>query len=416
MGERLIGVAGIILLLGVAVLLSSNRRAIRLRVVGAAFALQTSLATLILYFPAGRAALQGMSNAVVKLLGYAEEGSKLVLGADLVNSPYGAGFAISAIPAIVFFASLISVLYYLGVMQLLVKWIGGAICKITGISRVESLAAAANIFVGQPESPLVIRPYLVALTQSQLFLLMSVGMAGVAGSVLAMYYQILGPLGPTLLPYLVAASFMSAPGGILMAKIIMPDDPKDVGRDPELNGEIAFSEERPANIFIAAADGAQTGMKLGVAIAVMAIAFTAMVALVNGLAGGIGGLVGYPDFTIQSALGKIFAPVFFLLGVPWGEASNAGGLFGSKIILNEVVAFITLASEMQDFSPRGLAVVTFSLCGFANFLSIAIQIAVTGSLAPNQRPIIAKLGVRALAAGAMSNLMSAALAGLLLPS
>lgn len=416
MGERLIGVAGIILLLGVAVLLSSNRRAIRLRVVGAAFALQASLATLILYFPAGRAALQGMSNAVVKLLGYAEEGSKLVFGADLVNSPYGAGFAISAIPAIVFFASLISVLYYLGVMQLLVKWIGGAICKITGISRVESLAAAANIFVGQPESPLVIRPYLVALTQSQLFLLMSVGMAGVAGSVLAMYYQILGPLGPTLLPYLVAASFMSAPGGILMAKIIMPDDPKDVGRDPELKGEIAFSEERPANIFIAAADGAQTGMKLGVAIAVMAIAFTAMVALVNGLAGGIGGLVGYPDFTIQSALGKIFAPVFFLLGVPWSEASNAGGLFGSKIILNEVVAFITLASEMQDFSPRGLAVVTFSLCGFANFLSIAIQIAVTGSLAPNQRPIIAKLGVRALAAGAMSNLMSAALAGLLLPS
>lgn len=230
-----------------------------------------------------------------------------------------------------------------------------------------------------------------------------------------MYYQILGPLGPKLLPYLVAASFMSAPGGILMAKIIIPDDPKDVGHDPEVKGEITFGDERPANIFIAAADGAQTGMKLGVAIAVMAIAFTAMVALVNGLAGGIGGLVGYPDFTIQQALGKVFAPVFFLLGVPWSEASHAGGLFGSKIILNEVVAFITLTGEMRDFSPRALAIVTFSLCGFANFLSIAIQIAVTGSLAPNQRPIIAKLGVRALAAGAMSNLMSAALAGLLLP-
>ncbi|MBA4048640.1 MAG: NupC/NupG family nucleoside CNT transporter [Sphingomonas sp.] len=414
MNRFAIGMVGIVIILALAVLLSSNRRAIRLRVVGAAFALQAAVAVLVLYVPAGRAGVQAMSNGVVKLLDYSKEGSKIIFGAELVASPYGAGFAISALPAVVFFAALIAILYYYGVMQLIVKWIGGAIRLVTGISRVESLGAAANIFVGQSESPLVIRPYLAAMTPSQIFAVMTVGLAGVAGTILVLYFQVLGPLGPQLLPYLVAASFMSAPGGILMAKIIMPDDPAHAAADPVIEGPITFGEERPVNIFMAAADGAQTGVKLAVAIAAMVLAFTALVALANGVLGGVGGWIGYPDITFQRLLGYVFAPLMFLLGVPWAEALQAGGLFGTKIVLNEVVAFIQLGQEFKSLSPRTIAIVTFSLCGFANFLSIAIQIAVTGGLAPNQRPVIARLGLRALAAASLSNLMSAALAGLLI--
>jgi concentrative nucleoside transporter, CNT family len=413
---NLIGLGGIALILGIAVLLSTNRRAIRLRVVGAAFALQAALAALVLYVPAGRAAVQAMSSGVVKLLDYSKEGSKIVFGNDLVNSPYGAGFAISALPAVVFFAALIAILYYYGIMQFIVKWIGGGIRAITGVSRAESLGAAANIFVGQSESPLVIRPYLAGMSESQIFAMMTVGMAGVAGTILVLYYQVLGPLGPQLLPYLVAASFMSAPGGLLMAKIIMPDEPGKEAEEPLVTGEITFGEERPVNIFMAAADGAQTGVKLAVAIAAMVLSFTALVALANGLLGGVGSWFGYPDITFQAMIGTLFAPVMFMLGVPWSEALAAGGLFGTKIVLNEVVGFIQLSGQVATLSPRTIAIVTFSLCGFANFLSIAIQIAVTGGLAPNQRPVIAKLGLRALAAGSLSNLMSAALAGLLIPA
>jgi len=412
--ERLIGLGGIVVILALALLLSTNRRAIRLRVVGAAFALQVALAVLVLKVEAGRVAVQTMSSGVVKLLDYSKEGSKIVFGDVLVGSPYGAGFAISALPAVVFFAALIAILYYYGIMQFIVKWIGGAIRAVTGVSRAESLGAAANIFVGQSESPLVIRPYLSGMSQSQIFAVMTVGMAGVAGTILVLYYQVLGPLGPRLLPYLVAASFMSAPGGLLMAKIIMPDDPADIGTEPLVTGEITFGEERPVNIFMAAADGAQTGVKLAVAIAAMVLAFTALVALANGLLGGVGSYFGYPDITFQALVGAIFAPIMFMLGVPWSEAFAAGGLFGTKIVLNEVVAFIDLSKQIATLSPHTIAIVTFSLCGFANFLSIAIQIAVTGGLAPNQRPVIARLGMRALAAGSLSNLMSAALAGLLI--
>lgn len=412
--ERFVGIAGMAALFAIAVLLSSNRRAIRPRVVIAAFALQAAIAVLVLYVPIGRTALQAMSNGVVKLLGYSREGSRLVFGADLVNSPYGAGFAISALPAIIFFASLISVLYYLGVMQLLIKWIGGGIRHITGISRVESLAAAANIFVGQPESPLVVRPYLAAMTRSQLFVVMSVGMAGIAGSVLALYYNALGPLGPRLLPYLVAACFMSAPGGILMAKIMEPDDVDSLGVDPDVHGEVTFGEEPSANIFMAAAEGAQTGMKLAVAIATMVIAFPALIALVNALLGGLSGLAGYPDLSLQQMLGALFSPIIFLFGTPWPEAERIGLVVGNKVVLTELVGFIALADQAQAMSERAIAIATFALCGFANFLSIAIQIAVTGGLAPNQRALIARLGPKALVAGTLSNLMSAALAAMLI--
>jgi concentrative nucleoside transporter, CNT family len=401
---------GMVLILAIAFLLSSDRRGIRLRVVGAAFALQAGFAALVLYVPAGNRVLQAVAGGVSALLGYAGEGTKFLFG-PLASDPLGQNFAIQALPVIIFFAALISILYYLGIMQLVIKWVGGALEWVTGISKVESLCAASNIFVGQSESPLVIRPYLAGLTPSQLFCVMTVGMAGVAGTILAAYASM-----GIRIDYLVAAAFMSAPGGIVMAKLIMPD-PKDgeVAQEVQDGVPVALhDEERPANIIMAAAQGAQTGVKLAVAVGAMVLAFVALVALANGLVGSVGGWFGRPDISFQMLLGYVFAPVFYLLGAPdWAEALRAGSFFGTKVVLNEFVAFIDLG-QAKDLSERTIAIITFALCGFANFSSIAIQMAVTGGLAPNQRPVIARLGIKALVAGSLSNLMSAALAGLFL--
>jgi CNT family concentrative nucleoside transporter len=424
MNQYLLGLAGIAAIILIAVAFSSNRRAINFRVVGAAFALQAALAFLVIKTPWGRAVIQAMSDGVAELLGYATKGTEFLFGPSASN-PLANTFAIAALPVIIFFASLVAVLYHLGIMQKIVKWVGGAIGWVTGVSRVESLGAAANIFVGQSESPLVVRPYLSALSPSHLFTLMSVGMAGVAGTILAAYA---GLLGERYLPYLLAAAFMSAPGGILMAKLIMPDEPPAEGELELKGGATAAPEdeievhtfeegERPANIIMAAAQGAQTGVKLAVAVGAMVLAFVALVALANGILGGIGGWFGQPDLSFQAIVGALFSPVMFLIGVPWSEAGIAGGLFGTKIVLNEFVAFIDLgnaAGPAAALSDRSRAIVTFALCGFANFSSIAIQMAVTGNLAPNQRPMIAKLGLRALLAGSLANLMSAALAGLMI--
>ena len=420
--QILLSLAGMVVILAIAVLLSSNRARSRFRVVGAAFALQASLAALVLYVPWGKTVLQVMSNGRVNLLGYAKAGTNFIFGPLASPEIGGNSFAIAALPVIIFFASLISILYYLGIMQYVIRWIGGGLQKVTGISKVESLCAAANIFVGQSESPLVIRPYLAGLKPEQLFCVMTVGMAGVAGTILAAYASM-----GIRIDYLLAAAFMSAPGGILMAKLMMPDVPPTplTEADPRLpNPHLAplsvsdepdmvhdDGEEKPANIIMAAAQGAQTGVKLAVAVGAMVLAFVALVALANGILGGIGGWFGQPDLSFQQIVGYIFAPVMFLLGVPWNEALQAGGLFGTKIVLNEFVAFIDLGAA-SALSPVTIGIVTFALCGFANFSSIAIQMAVTGGLAPNQRPMIAKLGLKALAAGSLSNLMSAALAGL----
>ena len=410
MQRILIGLAGMALILLIAFAFSSNRKAIRLRVVSSAFALQAAIAVLVLYVDAGKAAIQAMSHGVTNLLGYAQAGIDFLFGNLAKPELGGYSFAIAALPVIIFFASLVSILYYLGVMQFVVKWLGGGIQKITGISKVESLGAAANIFVGQSEAPLVIRPYLSAMTPAQLFTIMTVGMAGVAGTILAAYASM---LGPELLPYLLAASFMSAPGGILMAKIMQPDDPADAGKDPVVEGPIRFGDEQPANIIMAAAEGAQTGVRLAVAVGAMVLAFVALVALANGLLAGVGSWVGYPDLSFQKIVGAVFAPVMYMLNVPANDAMTAGGLFGTKLVLNEFVAFTQLGPLKETLAPATVAIVTFALCGFANFSSIAIQMAVTGGLAPNQRAVIARLGLKALLAGSLANLMSAALAGLL---
>src|SRR5687768_5071342 len=339
MNQVLLGIAGIIVILGLAVALSTNRKAIRLRVVAAAFALQAGIAVLVLYTPWGIAAIKGMSNGVANLLGYANEGTEFLFGPSEKN-PLALTFALGALPVIIFFASIVAILYYLGIMQRIVRWVGGAIGWVTGISRVESLSAAANIFVGQSESPLVIRPYLAALPPSRLFTVMTVGMAGVAGTILAAYA---GLLGERYLPFLLAAAFMSAPGGILMAKLLMPDESPAPGELPLTGGATALAPEdqiepdtfedgeRPANIIMAAAQGAQTGVKLAVAVGAMVLAFVALVALANGLLGGLGNMHGQPGWSFQGAVGALFAPVMYLIGVPWNEAGIAGGLFGTKI-------------------------------------------------------------------------------------
>jgi len=409
--------AGMALILAIAVALSHNRRGITLRIVVPAFALQAGFAALVLRFPPGKYALERAAKGVENLLGYARAGVTFLFGPLASPEIGGHSFAISALPTIVFFAALISILYYLGVMQLVIRWIGGALEAITGISRVEALCAAANIFVGQSESPLVIRPYLAGLAPAQMFTVMTVGMAGVAGTILAAY----AAMGIRI-DYLVAAAFMSAPGGVLMAKLIYPDEPpvppEIAGdaplKDPHEPAIAASDEERPANLIMAAAQGAQTGVRLAVAVGAMVLAFVALVALANGLFSWAGGLVGYPGLAFQDVIGTVFAPVFRLLGAPdWREAHIAGALFGTKIVLNEFVAFIDLGTT-KGLSAQTVAIVTFALCGFANFSSIAIQMAVAGGLAPNQRAVIARLGLRALVAGALSNLMSAALAGLFL--
>jgi CNT family concentrative nucleoside transporter len=415
LNQNLMSIAGIVAILAIAFLLSTNRKAIRLRVVSAAFALQAVIAWLVLWTSWGRAGIQSLSNGVANLLGYANKGTEFLFGPSATN-PLANTFAIAALPVIIFFAALVSILYHVGVMQRVVRWVGGAIGWVTGISRVESLSAAANIFVGQSESPLVVRPYLAALPPSRLFTVMCVGMAGVAGTILAAYASL---LGASYLPYLLAAAFMSAPGGILMAKIIMPDEPGDTEAAEDANVQVAetFEEgEKPANIIMAAAQGAQTGVKLAVAVGAMVLAFVALVALANGLLGGLGNMVGIPDLSFQRLVGYVFQPIMFLIGVPWEQANAAGGLFGTKLVLNEFVAFLDLGQMGPGvLSDRSRAIVTFALCGFANFSSIAIQMAVTGGLAPNQRPVIAKLGIRALLAGSLANLMSAALASLMLP-
>ena len=418
MTHWLTGLAGIVLILLVAVALSSDRKAIRLRVVGAAFALQAGIALLVLYVPWGKTALQTAAGGVEKLLSYANEGSKLLFGNLLSPENGGTSFMLTALPVIIFFASLVSVLYYLGVMQRLIRWIGGAIEFVIGVSKVESLCAAANIFVGQSESPLVIRPYLAGLKPHQMFAIMTSGMAGVAGTILGAY----AAMGIRV-DLLLAASFMSAPGALLMAKIIMPDPLVVEGELPLGDNteeamlaaaEAQDDEERPANIIMAASQGAQIGVRIAVAVGAMVFAFVGLVALANGLLGGIGGLVGFPDITFQQLLGYLFAPIMLFLNIPWEQAQVAGALFGEKLVLNEFVAYGHLGTVAAQLSPFTVAVVTFALCGFANFSSIAIQMASAGSLAPNQRPVIARLGLKALLAGSLANLMSAAMAGLLI--
>ncbi len=405
---RMIGVAGIIAIFAIAIVFSKNRLAINLRIVLSAFALQAAIAFLVLRTPFGVDFIKGLSTGVTIILSYAKEGIGMIFG-GLAGDDYGTVFAIHVLPIIIFFSALMSVLYHMRVMQAIVAGVGGFLNVIIGTRPVESLNAAANIFVGQTEAPLAIKPYLNRITNPQLFAIMTSGLASVAGTVLAAY----ATLGVNL-EYLLAASFMAAPGGLLMAKLIVPDG-SEKDDSPLTIMDITKERSPHANIFMAAAAGAQDGLKLALTIGAMLLAFVALIALANGLLGGIGGWVGMPELSLQLVLGWLFSPLMYLLSIPWEEAQAAGALFGEKLILNEFVAYISFINGAENFSPRSAAIITFALCGFANLSSIAILLGGLGSLIPERMSQIAQYGVYAILAGSLSNLMSAALAGLILP-
>lgn len=400
-----IGLAGIVVILGIAVLFSSNRKAINLRIVGAAFGLQVAIAAFVLYFDAGRATIDTLSAGVLKVIGYSKAGIDMVFGPLADTNVVGFSFAINVLPIIIFFAALMSVMYHLRIMEWVVRLVGGFLHKVIGTGAVESMNAAANVFVGQTEAPLVVRPYLKNLTEPQMFAVMVSGLASIAGTVLAGYV-----LMGAELKYLLAAAFMAAPGGLLMAKIVMPDEAVVKAGEHE---KLVMEPSQHRNVILAAASGTTDGLRLAANIGAMLIAFVALIALFNGIVGGISGWFGY-ELTLEKILGWIFRPLMFLLSVPWSEAQAAGALFGEKLILNEFVAFSHLTERLAGMSERTHAIVTFSLCGFANLSSIAILLGGLGVLVPEKRDLIGVLGMKAVAAASLSNLMSAALAGLLL--
>ena len=332
--SNFIGIVGIAVLLGIAVALSTNRRAINLRIVGAALGLQIAVAILVLYSNFGQRALAAMSRGVMKVIEFSQDGVNMVFGPLADPDKIGFSFALNVLPIIIFFSALMSVLYHLRVMEWVVKIVGGLLRRIIGTGAVESMNAAANIFVGQTEAPLVVKPYLKGLTEPQLFAVMVSGLASIAGTVLAGYAM----MGAEI-KYLLAAAFMAAPGGLLMAKIVMPDDAGGAGSG---NDRLEMEPSQHKNVILAAASGTTDGLRLAANIGAMLIAFVALIALFNGLVGWIGSWFGYPDISLQLILGKIFQPLMWLLSVPWHEAEAAGALFGEKLILNEFVAFSNL--------------------------------------------------------------------------
>ncbi|SGY94313.1 NupC/NupG family nucleoside CNT transporter [Moritella viscosa] len=401
------GIVGVFVLLGLALLLSDNRKAINLRTVGGAFAIQVVIGAFILYFPPGKELLQALSTGVANVIAYGNEGIQFLFG-DLAKFKVGFIFAINVLPVIVFFSSLIAVLYYLGVMSVVINFIGGGLQKLLGTSRSESLSATANVFVGQTEAPLVVRPFIKSMTKSELFAVMVGGLASIAGSVLAGYAGI-----GIKIEYLVAASFMAAPGGLLMAKIIKPETETPKVTLDDLDDS---EDEKPVNVLDAAAAGASSGMMLALNVGAMLIAFVGLIALANGITGGIGAWFDMPELTIQMILGWIFSPLAFVIGVPWHEAVTAGSFIGQKLVVNEFVAFLDFVNYIKnnELSEHTQIIISFALCGFANFSSIAILLGGLGSLAPSRRADIASMGLKAVLAASLANLMSATLAGLFL--
>ena len=397
----MISLLGVALLLCIAFALSSNRRSINWRTVGGAFAIQAAVGAFILYFEPGIQLLLKTTEFVQNIIDYSQAGIDFVFG-PIGNKSLGFIFAFNVLPVIIFFSSLIAVLYHLKVMNIIIRLIGGLLEKALKTSRPESMSAAANIFVGQTEAPLVVRPYIPNMTRSELFAIMVGGLASIAGSVMAGY----AGMGVEL-KYLLAASFMAAPGGLLMAKIMQPET-------SEPHNELEKTEEEKthyANVFDAAASGAASGLQLALNVGAMLLAFVALIAMLNGIIGWAGGLVGFENLTIQEILGFLLQPLAWTLGVPWSEAQIAGSFIGQKIVVNEFIAYLDFIAAQPELSPISQAIITFALCGFANLSSIAILMGGIGAMAPTRRKEIAQLGLKAVFAATLSNLMSAALAG-----
>ena len=406
-------IVGMVVLIGIAILLSKNRKAISLRTVIGAFSIQFAFGAFVLYIPFGKKILLYISDGVAQVIAYGNDGIDFLFGNLTATGNFGFIFALRVLPVIIFFSALISVLYYVGIMKWVINILGGALSKLLGTSHTESLSATANIFVGQTEAPLVVRPFINTMTKSELFAVMCGGLASVAGSVLAGYASMGIPL-----EYLIAASFMAAPGGLLFAKLIMPETEKSISQLDQVSGD-DDKEDQPVNVIDAAASGAGSGLKLALNVGAMLLAFVGLIALVNGIFGGVGGWLGMPDLTLELILGYLFSPLAFLLGVPWHEATTVGSFIGQKLVVNEFVAYLEFMPYLAEdttliLSEKSKAIVAFALCGFANLSSIAILLGGLGGIAPSRRAEIAKFGLLAVAAGTLSNLMSATIAGLFL--
>ena len=394
-------IIGIIFIFLVAFLISNNKKKINWKTVIIGFLIQFIFAFAALKWSVGKYILSRISLGVQSVIDYAKEGISFIFG-SLSND--GSIFAVNVLGVIIFISALVSVLYYLGVMQFVIKLIGGGLSKLLGTSKLETISSAANIFLGQTEAPLLIKPYVEKLTESELFTVMVGGLASVSGSILVGYSLLGIPI-----EYLVSASFMSAPAGHIISKIIIPEI-----REAKVNEEIEMVKDDSSNIVDAASKGAIDGLGLVLNIAAILLAFVALIALVNGIIGLIGGLFGIDNLSLQSILGYIFAPIATIIGVPMKESVIAGSLIGQKIILNEFVAFTSLSEIISTLSPKTIAVVTFSLCGFANISSIAILIGGIGGMAPSRKHDIARLGWKAVLGGTLANLLSATIAGFLL--
>lgn len=454
------GVGGMVVVLGIAWLLSVDRRRINYRTVSLALLVQIVFGVLVLYVPAGQRVLETVTSGVQSVINSSAEGIAFLFGPILPDE--GSVFAFQVLPVIVFFAALTAVLYHVGLLQLVTRWIGGGLAKLLGTTGPESMNAAANIFVGQTEAPLVIRPYIKDMTPSEIFAVMAGGLTTVAGSVLV-GYSLLG----ANLEYLIAASFMAAPAGLLMAKMLVPAGAlADIGPNAETCAtreapdtaddaaptrggggsrlaaafrrgsrrgatqegraelvrrarqddapEEGDEEEPPVNVIDAAARGASDGLTLALNVGAMLLAFISLIALANIIVGGIGGWFGNEDLTVEEILGYVFSPIMAAVGVPLHEAVDAGSFLGQKVILNEFVAFSDFAPNAGDYSEKSQAVITFALTGFANLGSLAILLGGLGGIAPTQRSVIATLGLRAVLAGTLGNLLSAAIAGILI--
>lgn len=394
-------IIGILFIFAVSYLLSNNKKHIKWRTIIIGFLIQFGFALIVLKWSVGRYVLSKASLGVQGVISYANEGIGFVFG-SLTND--GSIFAVNVLCVIIFISAVVSILYYLGIMQFIIRVIGGALSKLLGTSQLETISASANIFLGQTEAPLLIKPYVAKLTESELFTVMVGGLASVSGSILVGYSLLGIPI-----EYLISASFMAAPAGLIISKMLYPETEFD-----KIQNEVKMVKDDSANVVDAASKGAIDGLGLVLNIAAIILAFVALIALVNGLIGWIGGWFGFSDLSLQTILGYIFAPVAVIIGVPWGESVLAGSLIGQKIILNEFVAFTSMSPLLPELSAKTTAIVTFALCGFANISSIAILIGGIGGMAPNRKHDIARLGWKAVLGGTLANLLSATIAGLLL--
>lgn len=394
-------ILGIVFIFLLAFLLSNNKKKINWRTVIIGFVIQFGFALIALKWSVGKYVLSKISLGVQSVIDYANEGISFLFGSLTKDSSI---FAVNVLGVIIFVSAVVSVLYYLGIMQFVIKIIGGGLSKVLGTSKLETISASANIFLGQTEAPLLIKPYVERLTESELFTVMVGGLASVSGSILVGYSLLGIPI-----EYLISASFMSAPAGLIMAKIIIPEL-----KQAKVNNEIEMVKDESANVVDAAAKGAIDGLGLVLNIGAILLAFVALIALINGIIGFVGSWFGISGLSLQTILGYIFSPIAVIIGVPWKEAVTAGSLIGQKIILNEFVAFTSLSAIMGTLSAKTVAIVTFALCGFANISSIAILIGGIGGMAPSRKGDIARLGWKAIIAGTLANLLSATIAGFLL--